>query len=144
MNRNHEGETGHLLEERVWGAVRVDARHSESDEHLTFGAAMELVRKNQPPIKAPYAARLWKEVCQRTGKPVKFFTAVRSMLDERHKVDGWFELEGKVVTFDFTMIPEKPVKTHMRIESEELKDVAGLAGRIAREIASISQLPGRV
>ncbi|OGG46991.1 hypothetical protein A2671_00405 [Candidatus Kaiserbacteria bacterium RIFCSPHIGHO2_01_FULL_49_13] len=66
------------------------------------------------------------------------------MLDERHKVDGWFELEGKVVTFDFTMIPEKPVKTHMRIESEELKDVAGLAGRIAREIASISQLPGRV
>jgi hypothetical protein len=126
------GYTGHLFEEKVLGRCRAIHR-----DYLPFRQAADLVRQNQPPVKAPVAVRLERQVSEMLGSTVKFYTAVRSTLDERHKVDAFFELSGVMVTIDLTMNPHKDSgKADLIVTAEEIENLAALAGRIAREMQS--------
>ncbi|OGG68250.1 hypothetical protein A3H77_00270 [Candidatus Kaiserbacteria bacterium RIFCSPLOWO2_02_FULL_56_11] len=132
MSRFNDGYTGHLFEEEKLGRCNAPYRG-----HLRWKEAVEVVRKNQPRTKTPFVARLEREVSAQIGSPVAFFTAVRSALDEIHKVDGFFEFQGIVVTIDLTMDPNKDVcKADLLVDAEDVADVPTLAGRVARELRS--------
>lgn len=132
MSRFDDGYTGHLFEEKVLGRCRAIHR-----EYVPYWEAMELVRKSQPITPTPVAARLQQEVSMQLGAAVRFYTAVRSTLDERHKVDAFFELSGVMVTIDLTMNPHKDFgKADLLVSAEEIEDLVALGGRIAREMRS--------
>lgn len=129
----HDGYTGHLFEEEVFG--RCKAVHKG---YMQWREAAEVVRKNQPARMAEKAAKLQAEVRKQIGSAaVQFYTAVRSTLDQKHGVDGFFELVGTIVTVDLTMNDKKDCcKADLLVVPEELEDLRVLAGRIAREILS--------
>lgn len=97
-------------------------RFEQHAEHLPFRAAMEIVRNVQEHFKQPYdpaapsrryPLAYWlhyylKEALLVRGGTVKFFTAVNSLLDLHHGVDGFVDYQtpdGLVVTapFDLTL-----------------------------------------
>ena len=132
MGRFNDGLTGRLFEEVSLGTCRAVHRG-----YMRWHEAVETVRKNQPPLKAPMAARLEREVRAQIGEAVRFFTAVRSTLDVMHGCDGFFEFHGIVVTIDLTMNHCKDsAKADLLIQREETTDIPVLAGRVAREMRS--------
>ena len=105
------GYTGHILEEEVLG-------HCSATwvGYMTYRSAMELAKATQPKQLCPIANRFRKDVVRElsiakgasvSDDQVRIFTAVGSPLDHYHSVDGWFEFEGLVVTFDVTLNPNK-------------------------------------
>ncbi len=129
MARSNDGCTGRLYEVEVLGQCAAPYRG-----YMQWREAITLVSKSQPHTKTPFAARLEREVSVLLGKPAAFFTAVRSVLDVKHGVDGFFEFSGIVVTFDLTLNPHKDVaKADLIIGKEDVENVAECARRIARE-----------
>ena len=86
------------------------------DGYMSYKEAMCAVRQAQPggdptdPVKDT-ASDLHVFVCEELGCDdysfVKFFTAIGSPLDFFHGVDAWFEFNGRVVTIDVTLNPNK-------------------------------------
>lgn len=128
---NETGMTGHLFEEKVIGMCK--ARWAGA--HMRYREAMDEVRKNQPPLRTPTAAKLAKLVSEKIGQPVRFCTAVSSCADVLHGIDGFFELQGKpefVVTIDLTLNPSKDAcKADLLVTLEDVKNLPVLAARVA-------------
>lgn len=125
------GMTGHLFEEKVIGTCK--ARWA--GVHMRYREAVEEVRKNQPPLRTPTAAKLVALVSERLGQPVRFCTAIGSCADVLHGVDGFFELQGKpefVVTIDLTLNDNKDAcKADLLVTLEDVKNLPALAARVA-------------
>ena len=132
--RCHDGLSGHLFEEATLGLCP-----AESHGYMPWQEAAEQVRKHQPREKRPAAARLEQEVARRLGKfgtAVRFYTAVRSTLDQYHGVDGFFQLGRFVVTIDVTINPEKSAgRADLIIQADDFENLHVLAARIVRELA---------
>lgn len=125
----HDGYTGHLFEEEVLGICKASYRG-----YMSWRDAAELVRKNQPLKKTRVATRLEVEVGRQLGEVVRFFTAVRSVMDVFHGTDGFFEFRGLVVTIDVTMKSDKDSgKADLIVHADDLENLPMLAGRIAHE-----------
>ena len=98
---------------------------------------MEFVRSSQPTRKTRAMSRLEREVSERIGGSVNFFTAVGTPLDRFHGIDGFFEFCGVVATIDLTLNPHKDSgKADMVVHRDDLGDLTALAGRISRELKS--------
>lgn len=129
-----DGYTGHLFEEEVLGTCTVTHRG-----HMKWRDAVDVVRKNQPRIATPVAAKLESELRKKLPNvDVRFYSAVGSTLDRMHSVDGFFEFEGVViVTLDLTTNPHKDAcKADLLVNESDLEDLPALAGRVARELVS--------
>ncbi len=126
---NQTGLTGHLFEERVIGTCKVQW----TGVHLCYREAVEEVRKNQPPLRTPTAAKLIKLVSEQLGAPVRFRTAVGSCADVQHGIDGFFEVVGGViVTIDLTLNPNKDAcKADLLVTSDDVLNLPALAARVA-------------
>jgi hypothetical protein len=128
---NETGMTGHLFEEKVIGVCK--ARWAGA--HMRYREAVDEVRKSQPPLRTPTAAKLVALVSAKLGHPVRFCTAVGSCADVLHGVDGFFELQGKpefVVTIDLTINPNKDAcKADLLVTLEDIKNLPVLASRVA-------------
>lgn len=126
------GISGRLFEETTLGLCRATC-----SSYLPRREAMTLVRKHQPAVKRPAALRLEAEVRRLLGKPVVFYTAVRSALDEFHSIDAFFELGEQVVTIDVTTNYHKcSGKADVVIQADDFEDLVALAGQIVRLFAS--------
>ena len=134
MSRITTGYTGHLFEEEVLG---LNLAVASRDDYLPYATALEVARKGQPPLKTPTRARIERELRSLLGDAVRVRTAVHTVLDYKHVVDGFIDFEGMVVTIDLTMNPSKDVtKADFVVCEDDLIDIAALAGRIAREFES--------
>ena len=124
-----DGMTGHLFEEKVIGTCRA----KWTGVHLRWHDAVDEVRKNQPPLRTPTAAKLMAIVSEKVGMPVRFRTAVGSCADVMHGIDGFFELEsGVIVTIDLTLNDNKDAcKADVLVGLEDVRNLAVLAARIA-------------
>lgn len=121
--------SGHLFEEATLGLCP-----ATSCDYMPYHAAVEAVRKNQPRQPRPAIARLEKEIA-RYGLPVKFYTAVRSTLDQFHSVDGFFDFDGVLITIDVTMNPSKVTgKADIVIQADDFENLSGLAEKIICEL----------
>lgn len=121
--------TGHLYEVEKLGRCTATSRG-----YMKFRASLDFARAHQPRSKRQVAAQLEREVSKRLGGWCDFYTAVRTPLDVYHGVDGFFELDGIVVTVDVTMNSRKDsCKADVLVCREDLADLPALAGRIARE-----------
>jgi hypothetical protein len=107
--------TGTTVERELFGKAEKLAR---VPEYLKYKQAMEVVRKLQPGDPTdPKPDFAYEVLIQVEGKipdgkdRIRFYTAIGSMLDHWHGVDGWFELEdGRRVSIDLTTNPQK--ETH--------------------------------
>jgi len=112
------GVTGHLLEHEMLGS----GHYSEEGEYQPYREAMRYVKEHQPFDPSDPAPRFANDVHATIAdmlgledySQLKFFTAVSSLLDKCHGIDGFFELEDadnphKVlrVTIDITKNPAK-------------------------------------
>ena len=125
------GMTGHLFEEKVIGTCK--ARWVGA--HMRYKEAVEEVRKNQPLLRTPTAAKLVALVSEKLGQPVRFCTAVGSCADVLHGIDGFFELREKpecVVTIDLKLNDNKDAcKADLLVKLEDVKNLPVLAARVA-------------
>ncbi len=126
------GETGGLFEERVLGVCAVVARRGD---YLPYDAAMEVVlTARQPPIRTPTVTRILRELRILLGETIQFRSALGSVLDYMHGVDGVFVFDGVTVTIDVTKNTAKDAtKADVLVCEEDLGDLPALARRIARE-----------
>lgn len=128
---NETGMTGHLFEERVIGVCK--ARWAGA--HMRYREAVDEVRKSQPPLRTPTAAKLVALVSANLGQSVRFCTAVGSCADVLHGIDGFFELREKpecVVTIDLTLNDNKDAcKADLLVKLEDVKNLPVLAARVA-------------
>ena len=124
--------SGKIVEKEILGDQRGVLRKEQGVEYLKYQKAMENVRDTQLETNRPYnpaepneerypfAYSIQTEVGELLGFDdddweagrLKLFTAVESILDKKHGVDGFFELTTKegdkvIVTFDITTNPEK-------------------------------------
>lgn len=124
----YNGLTGHFFEEEVLGRCTATC-----GAYLPLREAMVLVRKSQPASKRPAMQRLEAEMSKVLGRPVVFYTAVGSVLDAFHGIDGFFELAGQVVTIDLTINSAKCTgKADLVLQGDEFEDLAALAAKILR------------
>jgi hypothetical protein len=107
--------SGKIVEHDLFGTPE---RGPKQPDYLPYKAAMELVRKLQPgdpkDPKTLFAYHVYIETeralqLDADASPLSFYTAVDSVLDYKHGVDGWFELDGGPVraTIDLTTNPHK-------------------------------------
>jgi hypothetical protein len=130
---SHTGETGRLFERRILGECIAVA----AGEYLTRRNALEAARNGQPPVKTPTRARLERELRSLLDDTVRVRTAVGSVADYCHGVDGFIDFNGLVVTIDVTINPNKDAgKADMVVCEDDLIDLPALARRIAREFES--------
>ncbi len=139
---NQSGYTGHLFEREVLGTCLVKW---DGTTHLSFSQSMELVRNNQPSDPSDPEPRtindLHAHIAVSLGlddwSALKFYTAVGSLLDVKHGVDGFFEFAGRVVTLDLTINPHKDEwKADMIIHPADLDDLPLLAKDIAHRLSA--------
>lgn len=100
---------------------------------MRFNDAVSEVRKNQPTLRTPTAAKLSTMVTEQLGKPVRFYTAVRSCADVLHGIDGFFEIvgEGTIVTIDLTLNSNKDAcKADLLVCLDDVRNLPALAARI--------------
>jgi hypothetical protein len=107
--------TGRLLESIVFGKTTV-AWEGEM-RYLPYKEAFTFCKEHQPcgwnPTDPPTRAgsNLYASIALKLEetigefdweKELRFFSAIGSPLDVFHGIDGWFEFQGRVVTFDLT------------------------------------------
>lgn len=127
--KNFGSISGHLFEEATLGLCP-----AMSNGYMPWHAAVEAVRKNQPRQPRPAIARLEKEIA-RYGFAVKFYTAVRSTLDQFHSVDGFFDFDGVLVTIDVTTNPNKVTgRADVIVQADDFENLSGLADKIVCEL----------
>ncbi len=134
------------------------AKVSKPDGYVTFRDAVDLVKKHQPADPTNPGKDYFRELVMvvqekmgvdtsREPDRVKGYTAVKTPLDERHKVDAFvtFGYKGRelMVTLDASKRPEKieegskadfvvpPWPTPEDDEDAYLKAVGAMAGQIA-------------
>ena len=123
------GLTGSLFEEKAIGTCRAQW----TGVYLRFNDAVAEVRKNQPPLRTSTAAKLSMMVTEQLGKPVRFYTAVKSCADIMHGIDGFFEIEGGaiIVTVDLTLNSNKDAcKADLLIGLDDVRNLPALAARV--------------
>lgn len=105
--------TGKTVEQELFGRSE---RLGRTPEYLKYRQAMDLVRKLQPgdpkDPKSDFAYEVFvtveKLLAIKGEDKLSFYTAIDSLLDHMHGVDGWFELaDGRRVTVDLTTNPNK-------------------------------------
>jgi hypothetical protein len=103
--------TGRMLEESFLMPIEVTW-----NGYMKYRESFQWCLKHQPtgwdPTDPPTRASsdLYSEVALAMEEVIgdfnweelRFYTALRSPLDEKHGVDGWFEFRGRVVTVDIT------------------------------------------
>ena len=136
------GTTGRLFEWSVLGAGLA----TPSCEYMPFRGAMNLARRLAAwdPIdpEPRQASDLHAYVCESLDvgvDEVRFYSALGTVLDTFHGVDGWFEWRGRVVTIDLTANEHKDrCRADVMIRPEHLDDDGGK--EIAILIASFFRL----
>lgn len=121
--------SGHFFEEATLGLCGASCRG-----YMPWRDAFREVCKHQPRTPRPAAAKLVNEISRQSGLAVKFFTAVRSTLDQFHSVDGIFDFDGVLVTIDVTTNPSKVSgKADVIVYADDFNNLFGLADRIVCE-----------
>lgn len=145
MSTFETGYTGKIIESESVGKNWALIEHEKDIEYLSYEEAMDNVRRFQSETNHPYRpekpsakrfplVRGWhdkvgtelglSEDDMENGK-LKFFTAIDSILDKKHGIDGFMELEltdGQTiqVTLDITTNPQKvSYKAEVMIEIPE-------------------------
>lgn len=124
------GLTGSLFEERVIGICKAQW----TGVYMCWTDAVRQVRKNQPPLRTPTAAKLSAMVSEKLGKQVRFCTSVKSCADILHGIDGFFEIvgEGTIVTIDLTLNSSKDAcKADLLVGLDDVRNLPALAARVA-------------
>ncbi len=91
-----------------------------SDKYMSYKDSMDWVRKHQPKkdlrnpeaVDSPQFSKLKLEISAKLPKVdevLKFYTAIGSVLDTMHGIDGFFELGNSIVTVDLTLNERKEV-----------------------------------
>ncbi|MDQ2932828.1 MAG: hypothetical protein M3Q80_00415 [bacterium] len=138
MNKRYfsnSGETGHIVEEEILGTCHVQW---DGKMYHRYMESMELARKCQSgdpsaPIldgarKLHVAVATQMKISDR--RSLQLYSAVGTPLDRFHGVDGWFEFQGVVITFDLTLSTQKDVaKADVVIHAQELEDNFEFAAR---------------
>jgi len=114
--------TGGLAEQEVFGKIEYLAKDFRKPEgkYLSYNEAKKIAKQNQPydptDPEPDFANGLHATVAEKLGlddyQDLGFYTAVGSVLDYLHGVDGFFEYKTKdkgaiVVTMDITINPRK-------------------------------------
>jgi hypothetical protein len=110
------------------------------NKYLPRPKAMDLVRKHQPSTKPNAVCKLVQEVAKLVKVQVQFFTAVGSVLDEFHSIDGFF-LFGEIdVTIDLTKNTRKcSGRADLIVREEDFENIAQLAASIVSEYKAKSR-----
>lgn len=127
--------TGAIFEEEVIGHCKA----VWCSGYMSFESAMEHARNNQPEKLPPCALRLRDAVAKQMEvepSEIKLFTAVKSALDKIHSVDGWFEYQGFVVTFDVTISETRArfkdrTAVVIQMENPDIEDLSYQASDVA-------------
>jgi hypothetical protein len=103
--------------------------------YIPYQQAMRLARAAQPydpcapsrdgarKLHGAVAKELKKVLGLVEDRELRFYTAVRTPLDDLHQVDGWFEFEGWVITIDLTISDRKDqAKANVVVHAQEADD----------------------
>ncbi len=144
------GETGHIVEEEILGSCHVQW---DGKMYFKYAESMELARKSQtgdPSAPTLFGAStlhsaVVKEMKISDPRQLRLYSAVGSPLDRFHGVDGWFEFQGVVITFDLTLCEQKDqAKANVVVHAQELDDKFEFAARdIADAFKWATMLPSR-
>lgn len=155
--------TGKIIERELFGEAEFE-RLKKFPEYQKYYEAMQTARELQPgdpkDPKTDFAYEVLVQLEKILGAEdaVGFYTAVGTLLDVRHGVDGWFEHDdGSRATVDLTRDPRKgssradivfPVPhdglDRQVSEQEFLGHAQALAERIAELFAASERLVRRV
>ncbi len=117
------GITGHTIESELFGdthKVESEKKESGHESYLSYHSAMREVRNLQgesdptdpdPSFANDLHATIAEEFSPEAYEHVRFYTAIGSILDKKHGVDGFIEcdIDGQtiIVTLDVTANPQK-------------------------------------
>lgn len=134
------GYTGHLFEEEIFGTCQA----IKWSGYMRFKEALQLIKRHQPEQPTRTMSKLRTLVARELDVvrgEVGLFTAVGSPLDVFHGTDAVAMFDGKVVTIDATLNPNKDSHKADIIATEaDVEQLAMFASRIASQLQQKMQV----